>query len=421
MKKKIKKVKGRSGISRAHKSSVKNRNRLLFLTLFVLMMGCATGDINSADSSDSAESAAVAKKNTQSSGSLAEEKVQESPKVETLAAANTSLEQPVAKAAPEATPTPEPTAESSPEPTPATNAIHAPESSPSPAVMAESAPKSSSEAITASLSPQSSLSPSEGAAGAELSPELETYKIQKNDTLMKIAFKVYNDPFDWAAIFELNKDILHDPNLIPSGVTIKYKPLSNVKPKKKQGHKYVIRTGDTLSKIAQSVYGNANKWQFIWKQNDDVIHDPEKIMAGLVIYYTGGHLQTVAKTVKAPEPESDESNVTQEETQASAPQLAEPEVNPEKSMQSKKMPDIQPGLLHFSSVGQPKTKELDAVSGPGSIQEVQARAAAVSPSAEPAQESAAPVNQAAGTVSQAPAPKGDTSAPLTEEDPIPAH
>jgi len=43
---------------------------------------------------------------------------------------------------------------------------------------------------------------------------------------------------------------------------------------------YVIARGDTLSKIAKRVYGNANDYTRIFEANREVIKDPDKIYVG---------------------------------------------------------------------------------------------------------------------------------------------
>ena len=43
---------------------------------------------------------------------------------------------------------------------------------------------------------------------------------------------------------------------------------------------YVVKSGDSLSKIAKREYGNANEWQRIFEANKDVLTDPDKIFPG---------------------------------------------------------------------------------------------------------------------------------------------
>jgi len=43
---------------------------------------------------------------------------------------------------------------------------------------------------------------------------------------------------------------------------------------------YVVKPGDSLSKIAQQVYGNINDWRKIYDANRDIINDPDLIHPG---------------------------------------------------------------------------------------------------------------------------------------------
>jgi len=43
---------------------------------------------------------------------------------------------------------------------------------------------------------------------------------------------------------------------------------------------YVVKSGDTLSKIAKEHYGDANRYMDIFNANRDKLSDPNKIQAG---------------------------------------------------------------------------------------------------------------------------------------------
>jgi nucleoid-associated protein YgaU len=43
---------------------------------------------------------------------------------------------------------------------------------------------------------------------------------------------------------------------------------------------YVVKSGDSLSKIAKNEYGNANDWKRIYEANKDILKDPDKIFPG---------------------------------------------------------------------------------------------------------------------------------------------
>ena len=43
---------------------------------------------------------------------------------------------------------------------------------------------------------------------------------------------------------------------------------------------YEVKSGDSLSKIAKRVYGNASAWKKIYEANRDLLKDPDKIFPG---------------------------------------------------------------------------------------------------------------------------------------------
>jgi nucleoid-associated protein YgaU len=43
---------------------------------------------------------------------------------------------------------------------------------------------------------------------------------------------------------------------------------------------YVVKSGDTLSRIAKEQYGDANAWKRIYEANKDILKDPDKIFPG---------------------------------------------------------------------------------------------------------------------------------------------
>jgi len=52
-------------------------------------------------------------------------------------------------------------------------------------------------------------------------PEPKTYTVVAGDSLSKIAKKLYGDANKWKRIFEANKDIIKNPDLIKPGQTLK--------------------------------------------------------------------------------------------------------------------------------------------------------------------------------------------------------
>jgi len=46
---------------------------------------------------------------------------------------------------------------------------------------------------------------------------------------------------------------------------------------------YTVRSGDTLSSIAQRFYGNSADWAWLWHVNSSVVHNPNTIYVGEVL------------------------------------------------------------------------------------------------------------------------------------------
>lgn len=109
------------------------------------------------------------------------------------------------------------------------------------------------------------------------------YVIQKNETLMLIAHKLYGDYRKWKDIKDLHTGVLSAGVLRP-GVTIMV-PAPNGPKKEKKGTPYLIQSGDTLGKVSIHAYQTPKHWDYIWKNNLDLIKDPNLIFAGFTLYY----------------------------------------------------------------------------------------------------------------------------------------
>ena len=108
----------------------------------------------------------------------------------------------------------------------------------------------------------------------------ESYTVQKNETLMIIAFKLYGDYNKWRNISNLNGGI----SQINEGMVLKYKKPMNEFVWAPSGNPYLIKTGDTLGHISNTTYGTTKLWKNIWDNNKPLIKDPNKIFVGFTIY-----------------------------------------------------------------------------------------------------------------------------------------
>jgi hypothetical protein len=113
--------------------------------------------------------------------------------------------------------------------------------------------------------------------------EIDFYQVEKHDTLMMIAFKLYGDVSMWKDLMSLNEDKL------TNGYPMVGQMLSYRKPAKKfeynpSGNPYLVLSGDTLSLISYKVYERASLWVHIYENNQEMIKNPDYIYAGFTLY-----------------------------------------------------------------------------------------------------------------------------------------
>ncbi|MFZ9595381.1 MAG: LysM peptidoglycan-binding domain-containing protein [Bdellovibrionia bacterium] len=153
----------------------------------------------------------------------------------------------------------------------------------SPVSSSEEGPQTSAQSAP-TLAQDSSIS---AASGPVLSGDSGTYQVIQGDTLMKIAFKLWGDPFGWRKLYQQNRSIISNPDLIYPGAQLTYSvPLPDQKNQPNPGRPYLVKKGDTLLTISQQVYGTAKKWKHLLNHNKNAIRNPEKIIVGITLYYS---------------------------------------------------------------------------------------------------------------------------------------
>lgn len=115
--------------------------------------------------------------------------------------------------------------------------------------------------------------------------EMKQYTVQKNETLMMIAFKLYGDYGRWKELASHNRDALKGNTVVRTGMVLNYAAPAEEFIWNPQGNPYLIKTGDTLGHISKEVYATVKKWKLLWENNRPLIKDPNKIYAGFTIYY----------------------------------------------------------------------------------------------------------------------------------------
>lgn len=114
----------------------------------------------------------------------------------------------------------------------------------------------------------------------------QEYVVQKNDSLMLISFKLYSKFDNWKTLADWNGIDAQSEYLITEGDRLKFKVSAddgtNWVP---SGNPYLVKVGDYLGLISKNVYeGNARFWYDIWKNNDTLIKDPNRVFVGFTLY-----------------------------------------------------------------------------------------------------------------------------------------
>ncbi len=110
----------------------------------------------------------------------------------------------------------------------------------------------------------------------------EEYEVQKGETLMWIAFKLYGDYRKWKDLKASNEELAQRG--VRAGDKLKYSPSEfNWAP---NGLPHLIKNGETLGTISNEKYGTGTKWKRIWENNKEMIRDPNLIFAGFTLYYS---------------------------------------------------------------------------------------------------------------------------------------
>jgi len=156
---------------------------------------------------------------------------------------------------------------------------------------AAAAPAPEGEALPEGAAPPANAAPATAGKGAGPAlPEMNSkmpYIVRAGDTLAKIAQQIYGDTEKWREMAELTS--LKNPNHVRPGDVVYYtlseKTLAFATAYEGTPRMEVkVQTGDTLSAIAQRVYGSPMDWKSIWRQNAELIN-PDKLEVGQTLVY----------------------------------------------------------------------------------------------------------------------------------------
>ena len=138
------------------------------------------------------------------------------------------------------------------------------------------------------------------AAGSAGLPEIGSkmsYIVQQGDTLGTIASLIYGNQDKWQEIQMLTG--FENPNLIYPGDVVYYQLTAETQAfaaayENTTKGEVTVSQGDTLSSLAQSIYGDYGQWKALWRANDS-IDDPDRLIVGQTVYYVNYSSMMAAK------------------------------------------------------------------------------------------------------------------------------
>jgi LysM repeat protein len=133
---------------------------------------------------------------------------------------------------------------------------------------------------------------------------IKTYRVQRGETLMQIAFKLYGDISKWKDIKNLNSDKMGSNTSLKANTELKYRAPASQFVWNPNGTPYLIKNGETLGTISNAVYSTPKKWKAIWENNKPLIKNPNVIYAGFTLYYTNGGMANYVQP-KAEQPKKE--------------------------------------------------------------------------------------------------------------------
>lgn len=109
------------------------------------------------------------------------------------------------------------------------------------------------------------------------------YTVEKGDTLMLVAFKLYGDYGKWKMLAGYNPGIKQSG--LKEGTVLKYQMPEQKFSWSPQGNPHLISWGETLGSISNDKYGTMKRWKEVFDNNQPMIKDANLIFAGFTLYY----------------------------------------------------------------------------------------------------------------------------------------
>ncbi|GBE29186.1 lysM domain/BON superfamily protein [bacterium BMS3Bbin04] len=110
-------------------------------------------------------------------------------------------------------------------------------------------------------------------------PRSVKYNVMRGDHLWGISAKPshFGDGSKWMRIYSVNREKISDPDLIyPDQILTVPLDIDN-------NTQYLVRRGDNLANIANTLYGNPFEWRKLYEANRELIPDPNLIYTNTIL------------------------------------------------------------------------------------------------------------------------------------------
>jgi len=109
------------------------------------------------------------------------------------------------------------------------------------------------------------------------------YQVESGDTYMWIAYKLYGDYRRWRELAAANPGM--GSKQLKVGTKIEYIVPQDEYSWEEEGASYRIQPGDSLTKISRKLYGDSTLWTNLWENNKRMIDEPNLIFSGFTLFY----------------------------------------------------------------------------------------------------------------------------------------
>lgn len=139
--------------------------------------------------------------------------------------------------------------------------------------------------LAESEGPKDAMEVAEDNGSSATTGATEEYRVKAGDTLMKIAFTIYGDIDRWKDLRDWNQAAIKNASQLKVGTKLTYETPLQAFNAEERAHSYLIKQGDTLAGIADEVYGRKMKYRKLQRYNQKLIKNPNRIFAGFTIFY----------------------------------------------------------------------------------------------------------------------------------------